>query len=67
MEGLTEEIMGIISIRQLLTANPNLLLAYAYPDPDPTKKLVTLIKVGLEVDYNADMEYVKKCVNAHLN
>jgi hypothetical protein len=65
-DGLTEHEMGIISIRQPLTTLPQLLfLAWIYPDY--ANKLATLIKIGQEVDRNADLEYSKKWVNAHLN
>lgn len=67
MEGLTEEDMEIVSIKQLSSPVPNLLIAYVYPDPDHRNRLATMIIIGKELEKNADMEYVKRCVTAHLN
>jgi len=65
MEGLVEEDMGIITIRQLQSSVANILLAYLYQDH--SKQLVTLVAIGKEDDKNSDMEYTKKCVTAYLS
>jgi hypothetical protein len=65
LDGLTEEDMGIVTIAQLGSTAPNLLIAFVYPDAE--KCIAILIRVGKQIDKHADMEYAKGCIHAYVN